>query len=174
MSQMIYLASPYTHDDAAIRNLRYQQAKRAVILLMKIRKDVTVFSPIVYAHPLVMGNEIESNFDYWSDFDIEILNICDSIIVLKLVGWKHSKGVSLEVIAAKKQGIPIVYMSPLGETSEPIPGLTYRIADGSPFVSGIYAATFQYLDKNSNSQVFSVGNFCNIVLVPGRKFIECE
>ena len=47
---MIYLASPCSHPDPAVREQRYQAACRAVAALLHERR--LVFSPIVNGHPL--------------------------------------------------------------------------------------------------------------------------
>ncbi len=48
---MIYLASPYTHVDAAVRESRFDAACLAMSTLM--RAGLSVYSPIVHSHPLV-------------------------------------------------------------------------------------------------------------------------
>jgi hypothetical protein len=42
---MIYLASPFTHDDPAVRQQRFEAACRAAAIL--ISQGKTVFSPIM-------------------------------------------------------------------------------------------------------------------------------
>lgn len=47
---MIYLASPYTHPDPAVRQRRFDAACRAAAQM--IRAGSMVFSPVVHSHPL--------------------------------------------------------------------------------------------------------------------------
>ena len=48
---MIYLASPYWDPAPIVRHQRYRAACRATLELM--RSGTTVFSPVVYGHPLM-------------------------------------------------------------------------------------------------------------------------
>ena len=41
---------------------------------------------------------------------LQMLHRCDSVTVLMLDGWKTSKGVAAEVVAASRAGIPVDYM----------------------------------------------------------------
>ena len=82
---MIYLASPYTHVDAAVRESRFDAACLATSTLL--RAGLHVYSPIVHSHPLVRyGLPIE--WEFWQAHDCEHLRRCDSVIVLTLDGWK--------------------------------------------------------------------------------------
>jgi len=47
---MIYLASPYTSDDPAVRQQRFEAACRAAAAM--IRQGQTVFSPIAHSHAI--------------------------------------------------------------------------------------------------------------------------
>jgi Domain of unknown function (DUF1937) len=48
---MIYLASPYSHPDATVRESRFRAACQAVVALLLTGE--VVFAPIVHCHPLV-------------------------------------------------------------------------------------------------------------------------
>ena len=48
---MIYLASPYSHPDPAIREARFDAACR--VTAEQIRAGQPVFAPVVMGHPLV-------------------------------------------------------------------------------------------------------------------------
>ena len=107
---MIYLASPYTHVDGAVRESRFDAACLATSTLM--RAGLSVYSPIVHSHPLVRyGLPIE--WEFWQAHDCEHLRRCDSVIVLTLDGWKASRGVQAEIELAIDFDLPIRYMSPL-------------------------------------------------------------
>lgn len=70
MSKHIYLASPYTADDACVRELRYMQACHAAARLM--REGHLVFSPIAHSHPLT-DFEIPGDFSFWKDWCLSFL-----------------------------------------------------------------------------------------------------
>ena len=100
---MIYLASPYTHADAGVREERFRAACRAAATLM--RQGHVVFAPIVHGHPLVAeGLPIE--WPWWERFDREHLSRCDEVVVLMLDGWESSAGVQAEIRIAAESGKP--------------------------------------------------------------------
>ena len=107
---MIYLASPYTHVDAAVRQSRFDAACLATSTLM--RAGLSVYAPIVHSHPLVRyGLPIE--WEFWQAHDCEHLRRCDEVMVLTLDGWNASHGVGAEIALAVKLDLPIRYVSPL-------------------------------------------------------------
>lgn len=106
---MIYLASPYTYADAAVRGERFRAACRAAAMLM--RQGRVVFAPIVHGHPLVAeGLPIE--WPWWEQFDREHLSRCDEIVVLMLDSWQTSTGVQAEIRIAEELGKPVRYLAP--------------------------------------------------------------
>ncbi len=105
---MIYLASPYTHVDAGVRESRFDSACLATSTLM--RAGLSVYSPIVHSHPLVRyGLPIE--WEFWRAHDCEHLRRCDEVMVLTLDGWKSSRGVKAEIELAIELDLPIRYLT---------------------------------------------------------------
>ena len=103
--KLIYLASPYSHPDEAIRKMRYMQALRATIMLFQ--ENHYVYSPIAYTHPIATLGEFHLGFDVWGDFDFHILSKCDELWILPLAGWRDSIGMKSEIYEAIALGIPI-------------------------------------------------------------------
>ena len=101
---MIYLASPYTHSDPAIMELRYKWALEAVVRLM--RKRISVYSPIVHNHFVAQAGEFPKGFDFWERFDLEMVSLADELWVLQIEGWEKSHGVQAELKHAYTSGIP--------------------------------------------------------------------
>jgi hypothetical protein len=110
-----YLASPYSHPDATVRQARYDAAVREVAVLFT--EGVMCLSSIVHSHPvcLALGNR-EFAFEYWKEFDQELILRCDGIIVLLLEGWRESKGVMAELEFARANGKEIWYKHPEART----------------------------------------------------------
>ncbi|MFQ5732136.1 MAG: DUF1937 family protein [Planctomycetaceae bacterium] len=106
---MIYLASPYSHPDPAVRERRFQAACLAAAQLM--RASHTVFAPIVHSHPLV-DYGLPTDWSYWERQDREHLARCDEVVVLLLDGWRESRGVQAEVRLAENLGKPVRYLVP--------------------------------------------------------------
>jgi hypothetical protein len=125
---MIYLASPYSHDDPAVRVERFQAVCHAAAAL--IRRGYLIFSPIVYTHSIVVGDGLPMGFDFWERHDCEFVAACEEVWILTLPGWAQSRGVQAELALAEKLGKPIRFADPetlevtlsgrLGEVDEAI------------------------------------------------------
>lgn len=106
---MIYLASPYSHPDQSVRELRYQINVRVTVEL--IQKGYAIFSPIVYAHPFTEQG-LPTDWSYWNRYDRDYLTHCDLMLVLQLDGWEESEGVQAEITIAERLGTPVWYHNP--------------------------------------------------------------
>jgi Domain of unknown function (DUF1937) len=106
---MLYLASPYSHPEPAVREQRFRATCAAVAQLM--RAGHTVFSPICHGHPLV-GHGLPTDWPFWERFDREHLVRCDEVVVLMLDGWDNSVGVAAEIRIAGELGKPVGYLAP--------------------------------------------------------------
>lgn len=105
--KFIYLASPYSHPDADVRQARYHAACRKAA--QYATKGIAVFAPIVHSHPLVpyMPAEQVMDFDLWMRMDLPILKDADELHVLCIEGWRGSRGVNREIEYAEQCGIPV-------------------------------------------------------------------
>ena len=108
MSELIYLASPYSHLDESVRERRFQRACEASAVLMW--QGLFVFSPIAHSHPIALTGGLPLGFDYWKKYDEIILGRCDVLIILMLEGWKDSIGIKGEMCMARNLHKPIFYM----------------------------------------------------------------
>lgn len=106
---LIYLASPYSHDDHNVREMRFLSACAAAASLMRQGKHV--YSPIAHTHPIAKFG-LPLDWSFWGEYDRKFLAVCESMIVLMLDGWDKSKGVSAEMQIAKDMNIPITFMEP--------------------------------------------------------------
>jgi nucleoside 2-deoxyribosyltransferase len=113
---MIYLASPYSHPDPAVREQRFRAACRAMATLL--RTGHVVFSAIVHSHPLV-EHGLPADWKFWECIDRQHLERCDEVVVLMLDGWRESTGVRAEVRIARELGKPVRYVAPEDATTSP-------------------------------------------------------
>lgn len=109
MKRLIFLASPYTHPDPAVREARYLGAVAAVARYMK--EGFHVYSPIAHSHPAAVEHELPTDKFFWESFNANILGRCDEVWVLKLPGWADSAGVQGEISLAQRLGKPVEYVS---------------------------------------------------------------
>jgi hypothetical protein len=106
---VIYLASPYTHPEPAVREDRFRAACRATAVLLQA--GMHVFSPIVHSHPLVAFG-MPTAFSDWELIDRTYLERCDEVVVLMLGGWEESVGVQEEIAIARELGKPVRFLDP--------------------------------------------------------------
>lgn len=111
MAGFIYLASPYTHPDPAVRQMRFEQACQAAAKLMLAGH--AVFSPIAHSHSVeTIGIQQVKNGAFWKSQDIPLLRHASKLMVLKLDGWLESSGIGWEMDTAHALMIPVGYMDP--------------------------------------------------------------
>ena len=98
---MIYLASPYNHEDPAVREERFLAACRVAAKLM--RNEFNVFSPIAHSHPVAVHGGLDAvDHDFWMRRDLPMLRRCGAIMVLCMDGWEQSRGMAREIEEADK------------------------------------------------------------------------
>lgn len=108
----IYLASPYSHPDPAVREERYIAAcKKAA---QYARKGIAHFCPIAQSHPVAsyMAPEDCMDFDLWMKLDLPLLKDAAELHVLCIDGWRSSRGVTKEIEFAQSLGIPMKQVFP--------------------------------------------------------------
>ena len=108
MSGLVYLATPYSHPDPEIREWRFKRVNKVAARLM--REGVNVFSPISHTHPIAVAGDLPKGFDFWEQYDREILSHCTKMIVFRQEGWQLSAGVAAELSIAAELGLEIEYV----------------------------------------------------------------
>lgn len=107
----IYLISPYSHYDEAVREARYHEAITAAGELMS--KGYIVFSPIVHCHPIALEFNLPTSYIYWKEYCLAFTRWADAGYVLRIPGWKESAGVIADTAALVRFSKP-VYNSDTG------------------------------------------------------------
>jgi hypothetical protein len=105
---VIYLASPYTDCDPAVRQQRFEAACLAASAL--IRQGKTVFSPIAHSHAICQFG-LPLDWAFWEQHDLRYLEACDEVVVLMLDGWEKSRGIRAEIASARKMAKPVSYLA---------------------------------------------------------------
>ena len=103
---MIYLASPYSHEDPRVRDQRFDEVSAAAAALMA--RGVQLFCPISHTHPIAVMGDLPKGFEFWETYDRWFLERCDAIVIAKINGWRQSKGVTAEREIAAELGLPDV------------------------------------------------------------------
>jgi len=104
----IYLASPYSAPTKRERQRRFKQIVKKAGKIME--SGVTVFCPIAHSHDIGLHLERPQDHEFWMNQDLPLLFHATALWVVKMKGWKESKGVTEEIAFAKKHHIPIKYL----------------------------------------------------------------
>ena len=111
-SELTYLASPYSHDDPAVRKERADKVCQAAAQI--ITAGGLVYSPI--AHSVALEpylDEGPADYAYWRESDERMIRCCDTLTVLTLEGWGESVGVTAEIEYAEGLGMRVIYWAPV-------------------------------------------------------------
>jgi len=112
---MIYVCSPYTDPDPAVREQRFESACRAAAEL--ICQGRTVYSPIVHSH-VICRYGVPLDWRFWARHDRRFLELSREVVVLMLPGWEASVGVQAEIAIARELGKPVSFIRPNGQAEE--------------------------------------------------------
>jgi len=117
MSNLIYLASPYSDPSYDVRMLRYLAVTYIASELML--GGELIYSPITHGHSIATERRkvtsrrrIPTDWAYWKNHCIKILPTCEMVLVLALPGYGSSEGVDQELQLARHLGIPHKIFSP--------------------------------------------------------------
>lgn len=107
-----YLASPYTSQEAAFMQRRFEAVEQMTARLLK--DSIWVYSPIVHCHELANKFNLPRNFEYWESYNSALLAKASQLLVLDIEGWDESRGVCKEIELASQLSIPVAFLSDLG------------------------------------------------------------
>jgi len=105
-----YLACPYTHKEATVRNSRAAMASRAAAFFMQ--QGHVIYSPITHGHNIepYLKSPFETDaHSFWMPQCLPFVEAASELWVLCLPGWLVSKGVLEEIEFAQKLKKPIKY-----------------------------------------------------------------
>lgn len=108
---MIYLASPYSHPDPAVKQARNDMIMETTALLMN--DGFIIISPIAASHPIAIKHNLPGDYAYWQKWNHALMDACSELWVCTMDGWKESTGVTGEMEYARSKGMPINYYDPI-------------------------------------------------------------
>lgn len=107
--KLVYIASPYSNPDDRVRYENYLIVTKIASDL--VSKGIIAISPITYGHVLSEHSKMPTDWEFWENFCISLLEKCDEILICNTMsGWEESRGVRAEIEFAKKMGIKIKYL----------------------------------------------------------------
>lgn len=96
---MIYLASPFSHPDPAVRRDRARLAHRCAAWGLK--DNHMVFSPIAYTAIFRRANPIlPADYESWKPLNEPMIEAAESLWLLAIDGWETNHGVAAELAFA--------------------------------------------------------------------------
>ena len=113
---MIYLASPYSHEDPAVQHHRFLVVCRVAARLM--RQGHQVFSPIAHSHPIAESGGLPGDWAFWEAYDYTMMDACKELWVVIMDGWGASKGVNAEIDYMRATGKSVRYIMPTADEVE--------------------------------------------------------
>ncbi len=109
-NQLIYLASPYSHECDPVRELRFRQICEYAGYFMSMGYDI--YSPIAHSHSIAVHSQLPTDWQFWRNTCTKMISKCDEFWVLTMDGWATSIGVREETKIAKQMGKNIKHVSP--------------------------------------------------------------
>jgi hypothetical protein len=103
----LYLASPYTHPDPAVRQWRYEAVRDFAAFLC--RKRQWIFCPIMHSHDMTINHQMPYEFEFWDDWNKSLIYPSGGVIVFQIDGWDISRGIKSEIEYAVQLGKPLMY-----------------------------------------------------------------
>ena len=111
VDNIIYLASPYTHDDQRIVNQRHRDICEISANMMRAGK--IVFSPIAHTHEMARLHKLDAKWgEFWERQCLAMVKACDEFGIVRLPGWVVSNGMIAEHNYAFDIGKPIIEIDP--------------------------------------------------------------
>lgn len=107
---MIYLASPYSDPDPAVKQERNDIIMRESALLMNA--GYLVISPIAASHAIAVKHNLPGDYSYWQRWNKGLIDACSELWVCTMPGWEKSVGVAGEIEYAESKRISIRYYDP--------------------------------------------------------------
>lgn len=108
----LYVATGYSHPDAAVRRQRLELAQSITAQLINLR--VPVYSPIAHCAPLRPWLPPTLGHDYlsWRNQDEAMLRGASALLLVDSREWADSKGMAAEESYARGLGLPLWWVTP--------------------------------------------------------------
>lgn len=108
VEHLVYLATPYSHDDPDVRARRFHKVNAVAAEMM--RQGVHVYSPVSHGHPIALAGDLPKGWDFWQQHCRTMMSICGKMVVLMEEGWRESLGVQAEIAIAREMQVPVEFI----------------------------------------------------------------
>jgi hypothetical protein len=110
ISEIEYLAIPYTDDDEAVRDFR--AAVSDIIFADLSNQGRYIYAPISSCHHVAKKYRLPTTWEFWKNMCEAYVSICKTFIIVTLPGWETSTGVTAELKIAERCGIKVEHIDP--------------------------------------------------------------
>ena len=124
---LIYLGSPYQHENPDIIRHRVRTIRSVTLTILNNVPRLFPYSPISYSHTLADG--VPKGFD-WLPPDKIILSRCDAGLFSTMKGYRESKGMREELDFCRLKDIPIFWSPPNVDDVLSTCGYILEVLDG--------------------------------------------
>ena len=105
---LVYLASPYTHDNPEVMDWRYREVCRYAARF--VCEGTKLFCPIAHCHPMAAYGAPQCDGEFWARVNEPFLEASTELWVLMLPAWGASKGIWAESQYMLDAGRPVEYI----------------------------------------------------------------
>jgi hypothetical protein len=113
---MIYLATPYYHENPKMMVRRFDNVTKAAAWLCE--QGHSVYSPITHGHLIDRASTEGIDLEVWKECERTIMPICSELLILLLHQWEKSDGIKREKKLARKFGKQISGLLPVYKGSK--------------------------------------------------------
>ena len=110
MSEIEYLAIPYTDSDETVMDYRADLSDLICADLMN--KGRVIFAPISSCHHIAKKYSLPRDWKFWKEMDEQFVIASKKVLIVALEGWETSTGVMAEKGIAEDAGIPVELIDP--------------------------------------------------------------
>jgi hypothetical protein len=112
---MIFLTSPLTHANPEVFALRLLETRHACAILAE--RGEHFISPVLMGEGYAGQLRVDINHAWWMVRCLPLLEVCEAVHILPLPGWSESRGLAIEVAAAKRFRLPVINRVELAEAA---------------------------------------------------------
>ena len=110
MSEIEYLAIPYTDPDETVMDYRAELSD--IIWADMCNECRIVYAPISNGHHVAKKYGLPRDWEFWKKLDEQFVRASKKVLIVALEGWENSTGVMAEKGIAEDAGIPVELIDP--------------------------------------------------------------